>query len=189
MFEHALRREPPPGPDEALLLREQLVDLCLGALKDVTRALGHIEGVLQHGAESSDRACGRGGLARKPRARAARGRRVLSDAYERSGRTDRAVAMLSFELKQVRGPRRVEVQRRLGICDKTCSAIRRARWSFFGPVVAGNPGDDDLRARFVALSLGLSQPEQAARLLSRALSTSKDNAVRARVGADVGLVI
>jgi len=187
VFEHALRREPAPPPAEALLLREQLVDLCLGSLKDVTRALGHIEGVLQL-APSHPSALASAEALLENRAHAPRAAAALSDAYERSGRTDRAVAMLSFELKQVRGPRRVEVQRRLGILRQDVLSDPAGALELLGPVVAGNPGDDDLRARFVALSLGLSQPEQAARLLSRALATSKDNAVRARVGCDVGLV-
>lgn len=187
VFEHALKREPAPGPEEGLLLREQLVDLCLGSLKDVTRALGHIEGVLQVAPDHATALAAAESLLEN-RAHAPRAAAALSDAYERSGRTDRAVAMLSFELKQVRGPRRVEVQRRLGILRQDVLSDPAGALELLAPVVAGNPGDDDLRARFVALSLALSQPEQAARLLSRALATSKDNAVRARVGADVGLV-
>lgn len=187
VFEQALKREPPPSSQEALLLREQLVDLCLGALKDTTRALGHIEGVLQLAPDHPAALAAAEGLLEN-RAHAPRAAAALSDAYERSGRTDRAIAMLSFELKQVRGPRRVEVQRRLGILRQDVLSDLAGALELLGPVVAGNPGDDDLRARFVALSLALSQPEQAARLLSRALSGSKDNAVRARVGADVGQV-
>jgi tetratricopeptide (TPR) repeat protein len=187
VFEHALRREPAPAAAEALLLREQLVDLCLGTLKDVTRALGHIEGVLQLAPNHPTALAAAEGLL-EHRAHAPRAAAALSDAYERSGRMDRAVAMLSFELKQVRGPRRVEVQRRLGILRQDVLSDPAGALELLGPVVAGNPGDDDLRARFVALSLALSQPEQAARLLSRALAASKDNGVRARVGSDVGLV-
>lgn len=187
VFEHALKREPAPGPEEALLLREQLLDLCLGSLKDVTRALGHLEGVLQLSPNHPTALAAAEALLEN-RAHAPRAAAALSDAYERAGRTDRAVAMLSFELKQVRGPRRVEVQRRLGILRQDVLGDPAGALELLGPVVAGNPGDDDLRARFVALSLGLSQPEQAARLLSRALAGSKDNGVRARVGADVGLV-
>ncbi|MES1183500.1 MAG: tetratricopeptide repeat protein [Myxococcales bacterium] len=187
VFEHALRREPAPAAAEALLLREQLVDLCLGTLKDVARALGHIEGVLQLAPNHPTALAAAEGLL-EHRAHAPRAAAALSDAYERSGRMDRAVAMLSFELKQVRGPRRVEVQRRLGILRQDVLSDPAGALELLGPVVAGNPGDDDLRARFVALSLALSQPEQAARLLSRALAASKDNGVRARVGSDVGLV-
>ncbi|RYZ07978.1 MAG: tetratricopeptide repeat protein [Myxococcales bacterium] len=186
VFEQALRREPAPPPDE-LLLREQLVDLCLGSLKDVTRGLGHIEGVLQLVPSHPTALAAAEGLL-ESRAHAARVAAALSDAYERAGRTDRAIAMLSFELKTVRGPRRVEVQRRLGILRQDVLSDHTGALELLAPVVAGNPGDDDLRQRFVTLSLGLSQPEQAARLLSRALLASKDSSVRARVGADVGVV-
>ncbi|HKY37851.1 MAG TPA: tetratricopeptide repeat protein [Polyangiaceae bacterium] len=187
VFEQALKREPPASPEEALLLREQLVDLCLNALKDVTRALGHIEGVLEL-LPNHPTALAAAEALLENRTYAPRAAAALSDAYERSGRTDRAIAMLSFELKNVRGPRRVEVQRRLGILRQDVLLDHAGALELLGPVVAGNPGDDDLRSRFVALSLALGQPEQAARLLARALSTSKDNAVRARVGADVGHV-
>ncbi|HEY6079112.1 MAG TPA: tetratricopeptide repeat protein, partial [Polyangiaceae bacterium] len=187
IFEQALKREPAPRPEEALLLREQLVDLCAAVLKDLPRALGHIEGLLQlEPGHPSALAAAEGLL--ENRALAPRAAAALSDAYERAGRTDRAIAMLSFELKSVRGPRRVEVQRRLGIMRQDVLSDPAGALELLGPVVAGNPGDDDLRGRFVALSLALSRPEQAARLLSRALTTSKDNAVRARVAADVGLV-
>ncbi|HYP89834.1 MAG TPA: tetratricopeptide repeat protein, partial [Polyangiaceae bacterium] len=185
VLEQALKREPAPSPAEALTLRERLFELCLSSLKDVARALTHIEGVLQlspthQGAHNAAESL------LENRAHAGRAAAVLSDAYERSGRTDRAIAMLSFELKTVRGARRVEVQRRLGILRQDVLQDPAGALELLGPVVAGNPGDDELRQRFVMLSLGLNQPEQAARLLSRALSSSKDNAVRARVGADVG---
>lgn len=187
VFEQALRREPPPSVEEALLLREQLVDLCSGALKDVGRALVHIEGVLQLAPHHATALAAAEALLEN-RTHAARAAAALSDAYERAGRTDRAIAMLSYELKQVRGPRRVEVQRRLGIFRQDALSDLAGALELLAPVVAGSPGDDELRARVVQLSLALNRPEQAARLLSRALSASKDSAVRARVGADVGQV-
>jgi tetratricopeptide (TPR) repeat protein len=187
VFEQALKREPTPSADEALLLREQLVDLCVGALKDLPRALGHIEEVLQLSPGHPSALAAAESLLEN-RALAQRAAAALSDAYERAGRTERAIAMLSFELKSVRGPRRVEVQRRLGILRQDVLFDPAGALELLAPVVAGNPGDDELRSRFVTLSLALSQPEQAARLLSRALTTSKDNTVRARVAADVGLV-
>ncbi len=113
---------------------------------------------------------------------------MLSDAYEKTGRIDRAVAMLGVELKQVRGPRRVEVQRRLGILRQDALHDPAGALELLAPVVAGDPGDDELRRRFVGLSLSLNQPEQAARLLARALQTSRVLSVRARVGVDVGHV-
>ncbi|HEY0468473.1 MAG TPA: tetratricopeptide repeat protein, partial [Polyangiaceae bacterium] len=88
----------------------------------------------------------------------------------------------------VRGPRRVEVQRRLGILRQDALHDPAGALELLAPVVAGDPGDDDLRRRFVGLSLSLNQPEQAARLLARALQTSRVLSVRARVGVDVGHV-
>ncbi|HEX2673944.1 MAG TPA: tetratricopeptide repeat protein, partial [Polyangiaceae bacterium] len=187
LLEQALRREPPPGSEEATLLREWLVDLCLSELKDPTRALGHVEGLLE--AEPTHPMALRSAEAMlENRSVSLRAAAALSDAYEKTGRIDRAVAMLGVELKQVRGPRRVEVQRRLGILRQDALHDPAGALELLAPVVAGDPGDDDLRRRFVELSLSLNQPEQAARLLARALQTSRVLSVRARVGVDVGHV-
>jgi tetratricopeptide (TPR) repeat protein len=185
LLEQVLAGEPAPPPDEAKLHREQLVDLCFTVLKSPERALTHIEGLLkldpthamaQSAAESL--------LENKQlmlRAAAA-----LSDAFERSGDVERTVAMLTFELRHVRGLRRIEVQRRLGILRQDALSDPAGALELLAPVVAGDPGDDDLRRRFVELSLSLNQPAETARLLSRALQSHRDPAVRARVGVDVG---
>jgi golgin subfamily B member 1 len=187
LLEQALRRDPPPTADEATLLREWLVDLCLSELKDSTRALGHIEGLLGIQPEHAMALKSAEALLEN-RAVSLRAAAALSDAYEKTGRVDRAIAMLGVELKQVRGPRRVEVQRRLGILRQDALNDPAGALELLAPVVAGDPGDDALRRRFVGLSLSLNQPEQAARLLARALQTSRDLSVRARVGVDVGHV-
>src|SRR6478736_3287026 len=187
LLEQALRREPPPAAEEATLLREWLVDLCLSELKDPTRALGHVEGLLE--SEPTHAMALRSAEALlENRSVSLRAAAILSDAYEKTGRIERAVAMLGVELKQVRGPRRVEVQRRLGILRQDALHDPAGALELLAPVVAGDPGDDDLRRRFVGLSLSLNQPEQAARLLARALQTSRVLSVRARVGVDVGHV-
>ncbi len=187
LLEQALRREPAPSAEEARLLREWLVDLCLSELKDSTRALGHIEGLLSS-EPGHAMALKSAEALLENRAVSLRAAAALSDAYEKTGRTDRAIAMLGLELKQVRGPRRVDVQRRLGILRQDALHDPAGALELLAPVVAGDPGDDALRRRFVELSLSLNQPEQAARLLSRALQTSRVLSVRARVGVDVGHV-
>lgn len=187
VFEQALRCDPPPAENDAVMIRELLVDLCLNELKDAQRALTHIEGLLAL-VPSHPAALKAAEALLENRGLALRAAAALSDAYEKSGRIESAIGMLSFELKQVRGPRRVEVQRRLGILRQDALNDPAGALELLGPVVAGDPGDDALRSRFVALSLSLNQPEQAARLLSRALQTSRDVAVRARVGVDVGHV-
>jgi golgin subfamily B member 1 len=187
LLEQALRRDPPPTAEEATLLREWLVDLCLSELKDSTRALGHVEGLLSTQPDHAMALKSAEALLEN-RTVSLRAAAALSDAYEKTGRVDRAIAMLGVELKQVRGPRRVEVQRRLGILRQDALNDPAGALELLAPVVAGDPGDDTLRRRFVGLSLSLNQPEQAARLLARALQTSRDLSVRARVGVDVGHV-
>jgi tetratricopeptide (TPR) repeat protein len=185
ILEASLKREPPPEPEEAKLLREQAMDICLGVLRDPQRALTHVEGLLvidpthAHARRLAEELV-------EHRQLGLRAAAALSTAYERTHEIERAVAMLGFELKQVRGPRRVEVQRKLGILRQDVLGDAAGALELIGPVVAGDPGDDDLRQRFVTLSLSLEQSAQAARLLSRALQTSRDPAVRARVAADVG---
>jgi tetratricopeptide (TPR) repeat protein len=187
ILEASLRREPPPHAEEAQLLREQAMDICLGVLHDSQRALGHVEGLLTlepthaHARKLAEELVPHRQLGLRAAA-------ALSTAYERSGETARAVEMLGHELTMVRGPRRVEVQRKLGTLRQDVLGDPAGALELLGPVVAGDPGDDELRGRFVKLSLELGQSAQAARLLSRALTTSRDAAVRARVAADVGEV-
>lgn len=187
LLEQALAREPAPSDEEAKLLREQLVDLCFTVLGSPERALTHLEGILSiDPSHEMGRASARGLLEDKRlmlRAAAA-----LSDAYERAGDLPLAIEMLSFELQNVRGPRRIEVQRRLGILRQDVLGDPAGALELLAPVVAGDPGDDALRRRMVELSVSLGRPEQAARLLARALQTHRDPQVRARVGVDVGNV-
>ncbi len=187
LLEAALRREPPPSPEETKEARELLLDLCLSAIKDPVRALTHAEGLLaQDPNHEQSRKAAEALL--EHRQLGLRAAAALSDAYEKAGETQRAIGMLSLELKQVRGPRRVDVQRRLGILRQDALDDPAGALELLAPVVAGDPGDDGLRRRFVDLSLSLNQPAQAARLLSRALQTSRDQSVRARVAVDVGNV-
>ncbi|HVJ21574.1 MAG TPA: tetratricopeptide repeat protein, partial [Polyangiaceae bacterium] len=187
LLESALKREPPPDAAEAKQTHEFLLDLCSNVLRDSARALTHVEGLLkQDPLHEQARSAAEALLEHRqfgPRAAA-----LMSDAFEAAGEVQRAIGMLSIELKQVRGPRRVEVQRRLGILRQDAQNDPAGALELLAPVVAGDPGDDALRRRFVDLSLSLNQPAQAARLLARALQTSRDAGVRARVAADVGKV-
>lgn len=187
LLESSLDREPAPGPAAAKLHREQLVDLCFSVLKSPERALLHVEGLLRLDPSHAMARQAAEGLLEDNQLRL-RAAAALSDALEATREIERAVDMLTFELKHIRGPRRMEVQRRLGILRQDELADPAGALELLAPLVAGDPSDDALRTRFVSLSLSLNQTEQAARLLSRALQTQRDPAVRARVGVDVGAV-
>src|SRR5262245_47614428 len=57
-----------------------------------------------------------------------------------------------------------------------------------GPIVSADPKKNNARKRFIEISLNLNQPTKTTKLLSRALGTCKDTAVRARVNAEIGTV-
>lgn len=187
LFEQALEVEPPLEPAEQRDIRERLIDMYQSTLGQPERALPHVEGILQVDPNHATALAVAESL-REHRTVGLRATAALSDAHEAAGRTDLAIETLNIELSRVRGPRRVEVGRRLAIYRQDVLNDPMGALELLGPVVAGDPGNDEMRLRFVALSLGLDQTQQAARLLSRALSTTRDAAVRARVGVDVGEV-
>ncbi len=186
VLEQALLREPAVSDEDAATIQNRLVELYTNDVREPHRAIPHVEAL----------------LAREPghalaldvaealvenRAVAGRAAAALSDAYDKLGLADRAAAMLNMELKLARGPRRMEVQRRLALIRRDQGDPAGAL-ELVGPVVSADPGDDEVRRVFVELSLSLEQPTEAARLLTRALGTCKDPAVRARVGAEIGTV-
>lgn len=186
VLEQALLRDPPPPEAEAFLVREHLIDLYSESTREPHRAVPHIEAVL---ASQPDHVRARNvaeGLLDN-KAVAARVAAALSDAYGKLGLAARELELLNVELKLARGPRRLEVQRRLGLAKRAAGDPTGAL-ELLGPVVAAEPGDDEVRQAYVELTLSLDQPGDAARLLTRALATCKDPAARARVGADVGFV-
>lgn len=187
VLEQALLREPPPDEAEALPVHVRLMELFTGVLKEPQRATPHVEALLA--AQPDNEAAQKVAeilLENKPVA--PRAAAALSDAYQKLGRIDDAAAMLEKELGLVRGPRRMDVQRRLAILREDHFDDAAGALQLLGPVVAGDPGDDNVRKRYVRLSLALGKPQDAARLLQRALSSCRDPAVRARVGAEIGNV-
>jgi tetratricopeptide (TPR) repeat protein len=172
------------GSGQARVWREQLLTLYAEEGQH-DAAIAHIEALLAGDASHAAALSAAEALV-EHRVVGGRAAAALSKAYDQAGRTDSAIEMLSLELKRVRGLRRVEVQRRLAVLRQDVLGDRAGALSLLGPVVAGDPGDDELRQRFIELSLSLDQPQQAARLLARALASSKDPGVRTRVSADVG---
>ena len=187
VLEQALLRDPPPGPEEALPIHTRLMELFTSALREPQRATPHVEALLA--ADPSNAAAqGVAEILLENKPVAPRAAAALSDAYQKLGRIDDAAAMLEKELGLVRGSRRIDVQRRLAILREDHFNDPEGALQLLGPVVAGDPGEDDARKRYVRLSLTLGKQQDAARLLQRALSSCRDPAVRARVGAEIGNV-
>ncbi|WP_437903789.1 tetratricopeptide repeat protein [Sorangium sp. So ce327] len=183
MLEQALTAEAPP-PD-ALEIRARLIDLYSGPLKELERALPHVEEVL---AQSPDHEAalraGEALLARKTvlvRAAAA-----LEAAHARRGDAEEAARMMALQIENLRGPRRVEVQKRLVELQFQRLGDLASAFSLSEQILAVDPSDEAVRERFVALASALDRQADAARVLVRASAGAKDKPLKARVAAELG---
>ncbi len=174
-------------PAQARALHERLLGLYQRELPDPLKAVAQAEALLtQDGGHAAALAAAES-LANVPSV-AARALGAMSDAYELAGDKPRAAALLTQELKVARGPRRVEVQRRLGRLRQDVLSDPAGAFELLGAVVTTEPGDDDTRRRYASLALSLDRAAEAARLLSRALQVAKDPGVRARASVELGCV-
>lgn len=172
---------------DAQPLRRQLIGLYCDEFGEPQRAMPHVEALLAEVPGDSRALAAAEGLLEN-KVMAPRAVTALSDAYLALGRSEDAAAMLTRELKVARGPRKLEVQKRLGILKQDVLDDLAGALELLGPAVTADPADDDLRRRFVELSLGLEQPHEAAKLLGRALQATAEPEVRARIGATLGIV-
>ncbi|AUX46360.1 hypothetical protein SOCE26_078660 [Sorangium cellulosum] len=183
MLEQAVAAE--AQPPDALEIRTRLIDLYGGPLKEIERALPHVEEVLaaNPGHEAAFRA-GEALLGRKTVV--ARAAAALESACVRLGRPQDAARMMSLQIENLRGPRRVEVQRRLvelyfqKIGDLT-SALALSE-----QILAVDPADEAVRERYLALAAALDKRADATRVLTRASSSAKDRPLKARISAELG---
>ncbi|WP_438032632.1 tetratricopeptide repeat protein [Sorangium sp. So ce204] len=183
MLEQALTAEGPP--DGALEIRGRLIDLYSGPLKELERALPHVEEVLAQspGHEAALRA-GEALLARKTvlvRAAAA-----LEAANARRGDDPEAARMMALQIENLRGPRRVEVQKRLVELQFQRLGDLASAFSLSEQILAVDPSDEAVRERFVALASALDRQADAARVLVRASAGAKDKPLKARIAAELG---
>lgn len=174
-------------PGQSLLLRAKLLDLYGGELGEPQRAIGHAEAILEAD-PAHERALSVAEALLEHRVVAPRAAAALSDAYQKAGRAESAASMLSRELKLARGPRRLLVQKRLAILRQDVLADPAGALDLLAPVVAGDPSDDELRRRYIELSLALEQPLEAAKRLSKAVQSIREAPVRARITVEVGKV-
>ncbi|XXX74439.1 tetratricopeptide repeat protein [Sorangium sp. So ce134] len=183
MLEGALTVEPPPL--DALEIRSRLIDLYSGPLKEIERALPHVEEALAQnpGHEAAFRAA-EALLGRKTvlvRAAAA-----LESAHARRGRSQEAARMMALQIENLRGPRRVEVQKRLVELQFQKLGDLASAFSLSEQILAVDPSDDAVRERFLQLASVLDRRADAARVLVRAASAAKDKPLRAHIAAELG---
>lgn len=171
--------------EETINTRLRLLALYRETLREPQRAMPHLEQLLQIDPVSETVLEAAENLM-ESRLLAPRVAPLLARAYQRSRRPHDELSVLSRELKLARPPRLAELQRRLAVLRLDVLDDIEGALELLGPLVASNPADDEARRRFLAMSARAEKSPEAARLLSRVLHYSKDEAVRARVGYDIG---
>ncbi|MGK3959599.1 tetratricopeptide repeat protein [Sorangium sp. So ce118] len=183
LLEQSLAAEPPP-PD-ALEIRARLIDLYSGPLKEIERALPHVEEVLaQDPAHEAAFRAGEALLGRKTAL--VRAAAALESAYARLGKAQDAARMMTLQIENLRGPRRVEVQKRLVELLFQKLGDLASAFALSEQILAVDPSDEAVRERFLALAPALDRRMDAARVLVRASSGAKDKPLRARIAAELG---
>lgn len=182
MFEQALATDPPPETDEATRIRQKLVEVFAGHLKEPERAMPHVEAILEVDPTNAE------------------ARRVAHRLLESKGLAARAAAALcagastteeratymAIELEHTRGPRRRDVLRRIGVLKQDELGDVPGAFEAFEQALGIDPTDDELRHRHAALGCELKGPLEVARTFARVATVAKDAAARARITAEMG---
>ena len=177
-----------PGRGYRRRVQEELLELFDRSLRDKGRALDYAEALLATEPEHA-RAREVAESCLEVRALAPRAAAILAALHETAQRLPLAAAMYAKELGSARGERRVWLQRRLAVLRQDVLNDPAGALKLLAPVVAADPADDEMRERFVKLSLAFDQAKTAARVLLRALVPSVEPALRTRIGVQLGQVL
>ncbi len=110
----------------------------------------------------------------------------LARIYERQGRASDELGILTRELEVARGTRLTELRKRLAILRQDFLDDLDGALEVLEPLVSAEPGDDDVRRRFLEISAMRGKRQEATRRLTRAMTNVHDVAARARIGLDLG---
>lgn len=185
MLEHSLTADPPLPDAEALAIRARLITLYSGELKEIERSVPHVEEVLTRDPmNAAVVAVAEALLGRK--AVAARAVAALELPYERAGRIKDAQKMMALQIEAQRGPKRVEVQKRLADLLFHKAGDLAGAFAVCEQIIALEPGEDRVRERYLSLAASLDKRLDATKSLGRASTTARDKATRARIGVELG---
>ena len=185
LLEQALAAEATPAENDARAMRSRLVELYATQLHEPERTMPHVEALLASDpANETARRAALKLLAVK--GLAARAGAALADACEKVGTPAEVASHLAVQLEHTRGPKRLGVLTRLGALRQDRLNDATGAYEAFEQALLLDPSEDDLRVRFVTLSLKLGKGLDAARTLSRVGTVAKDARVRARISAETG---
>ncbi|NUO51008.1 MAG: hypothetical protein HOV80_19305, partial [Polyangiaceae bacterium] len=165
-LEQALANDAQMPEERRLPIHARLIELYDDKLPEVERAMPHVEAVLAADVanEMAKRVATR--LASN-RAMAARAAAALEKVYEHQGDKGAVAQMLGVQIDQLRGPKKAELQKRLAtiLLDLGDEV---AAYGSLEAVMAMDPGDDEVRDKYVELAQRLGKQADASKMLSRA---------------------
>jgi tetratricopeptide (TPR) repeat protein len=174
--------------DEVKMTRFRLMSLYAGGLGEMERALPHAEELLaMDPAHGAARVIASELLSHKPLA--ARAAAALGAALEKTGELQEAAQHYALEIEHLRGPRRIEVQKQLSALYHDKLGDLERSFALDEAVLPLDPGDNELRARYLASGATLDKQVEVSRVLARAATGARDPGARARISADLGDVL
>lgn len=173
-----------PEGEDARSIRLRLLSLYAGGLGEIERAMPHVELTLESDPEHGPaRRIAEDLLAHK--VLGARAAELLARVHERRGAFAEAAKMLAAAIDQLRGPKKTEAQKKLAALAYERLGDRERAFALDEAVIPLDPGDAATRARFLAVAAALGKQADAIKTLSRAATSAKDAATRARIHVDL----
>lgn len=185
LLEQELTATPPPPEEDALAIRSRLIRIYVSELKQIDPALTHIEEVLRVD-PSIEPAFEVAEQLLTNKAAAARAASALAGVYDRMGDANEAARMLAIEVEHLRGPKRIEAQKRLATLIFQKIGDIHGAFGHYEAIVTIDPGDEEYRQRYRELAAVLDKRGDALKVLARAAMSAKDPGLRARVNAELG---
>lgn len=185
LFEAAIAADPPAAEEEVLALREQAIELYVDRLHELEKAMPHAEEVLKKNPDSelAWRACEQ---LLTHKTLAARAAAAIESVYMSREQFEDAARMLTIQIDSVRGPRRLEAQKRLAWLQYDKLGDLPAAFTLHEGILTVDPNDDEVRTRYRSIGAVLDRRLDVTRVLTRASTSAKDPLVRAKISADLG---
>ncbi|HRI64692.1 MAG TPA: tetratricopeptide repeat protein, partial [Polyangium sp.] len=185
LYEAAIAADPPPPEEDVLALREQAIELYVDRLHELEKGLPHAEEVLKKNPDSelAWRSCEQ---LLTHKTLAARAAAAIENVYMAREQFEDAARMLTIQIDSVRGPRRLEAQKRLALLQYDKLGDLPAAFTLHEGILTVDPNDDEVRARYRSIGTALDRRLDVTRVLTRASSSAKDPIVRAKIAADLG---